>query len=93
MPYPADSPCFLTELLVDFFGNAKRVCRNGKRWVDARARRKERRIDDVEIDNVVSAIVSVEHTGFRVVTEPAGAADVAIVEVVFTGQTENLVRT
>jgi len=55
--------------------------------------RKNTCITNVEIGNVVSAIVFVKHAGFRIVTEPAGAAGMGLVEVVVTGSIENLVRT
>src|SRR5436190_481198 len=75
----------LLQLFVDDRADAQRIRRDRQAWIGAAARREERRIDDIQIVEVVSPVVLVQNARAGFVAEPARSADVAVVDVVFAG--------
>jgi hypothetical protein len=66
-----------SEALPDVSGHTQGVGDNGQRRAHSPAGGEERSVGDIEVVKIVSAVAGVEHARARVVTEAAGAADVA----------------
>ena len=66
--------------LSDLVGGAQAIGHDGQTRIDPAARREEGRIDDIQVVEVMSAVVAVEHARARIVADTAGAARVTAVE-------------
>ena len=69
--------------LVHVRGHPQGVGRDRQTGVQTGAGREERGVHHVEVVHFVRPVLGVQHAGFGIGTEAAGAADVAQVRVVF----------
>jgi len=70
--------------LVHVCGHPQGVGRYRQTRVQAGAGREERGVHHVEVVQFVGPVLGIQHTGFGIRTEAAGAADVAQVRIAFT---------